>query len=208
MSIVNHKKNSICFDALTHIRLFAELGATERLFSTYWVGSYKGIIESASKNAIRKFTTIKSPKVNSTSWVNNKNAENSAYILAKMYARLVPENKLFTRDPDQEELLTLTIAYNTKFSYSNVDALVITQVHSLLMSLRDPLSEKGLSIFNCGCKNHYIARSTSAPVTCPWCRSKIEKSAPRNTHIAPFKVDMSNLSKSVPVPDNFHPSFS
>lgn len=205
---VSHNKTCIDYDHITHIKVFAQLNAPKRFFSDYWSGAYKGIIQSTCDNTAPLFPLDKAPKVGSTSWVGNKFAENSAYILARMYRQINEDNRLLERDLTADELIALTVAFNTKYGQSTEFSLGISQVASLFASLKSMLIETGVAVFDCACGTKYISRSTVAPKTCPWCRMQIKKQPVGALSTEPFKVDLERISKLVPEKESLSPSFS
>lgn len=189
----NHRKDNICFQQLTYIKNFAELGASTPLFELFWSGIYKGIHDTFSNNCDNYFSFSKNPKFGATSWVCNKDAENAAYILIKMHAQMAPDNLDFHRAITKDELMLLAVAYNTK--YNECNNISISKIYSLISSIKHIDTSSGIAIFQCSCKNHYITRSSAAPATCHWCRSKIKKS-PTKSIIAEagFKVNLKSLA--------------
>lgn len=205
---LRHTKTSIDFTNVANIKVFAQLNAPKRFFTDYWSGAYKGIIQSTCKNTKPLFPSDKAPKVGSTSWVGNKFAENSAYILARMYRQINNDNKLLERDLTTEELISLTIAFNTKYGQSSEYSLGISQVASLFTSLKAMMIESGVAVFKCMCRSEYISRSTAAPKTCPWCRMQIKKHPASTRSVKPFKVDIARISKLQPIHESLAPTFS
>jgi hypothetical protein len=205
---VKHNKTNVDFNHIAHIKIFAQLNAPKRFFTDFWSGAYKGIIQSTVETTEPVFPLDKAPKVGSTSWVGNKFAENSAYILAKMYRQINDDNKLLQRDLTTIELIELTVAFNIKYGQSTANSLGISQVASLFSSLQAMMVETGVAIFKCACSNEYVARSTAAPKTCPWCRMQIKKLPKGITASKPFKVDILKLSKVLPKNESLTPSFS
>ena len=205
---IKHNKTNVDFNHIAHIKVFAQLNAPKRFFTDFWTGAYKGIILSTVNTTEPLFPLDKAPKVGSTSWVGNKFQENSAFILAKMYRHITDDNKHLDRDLTTEELITITVAFNTKYGQSTACSLGISQVASLFTSLQAMMIETGVAVFKCACCNDYIARSTAAPKTCPWCRMQIKKLPKGAISPKPFKVDILKLSQAIPKNESLSPSFS
>jgi hypothetical protein len=196
--VIFKKKNEISHQNLASLRLLADLGASEKLFEIYFSGSFKGLGESFIRRKSDDFKFDKATKLGAISWIATKDTENAVYILIKMYRILTPDNKDFHRKVSKEELATITLAYNIKFSNSNpVD---VTKVWSFLMAIGKIEINKGLVILRCSCQRPFITRASTAVASCQWCRKKIKKpSSQLPSSIMSFNVDVPSVLMMKPL---------
>lgn len=175
-------KGNVNLKQINLIKSFAELGATKKLFESFWAGQYVRIIDTALDEYEHAFQFEKSIKVGATSWLTGRALENNAYLIYSIYKTVAPHNANLDKALLPDDLSLVATIYNIKYHYNS--PLIITKVHSLLNGLikskftpvKTIISkQEGISLHKCLCGNTFVARCSTATATCQWCRSKIKK---------------------------------